>query len=339
MSKTMNRRSALTKMSVISTAACACSCGGNGSETALRSQVIKFSHCHQADFSSELHTSAWQFQQYVNYKSETLRVKLYPSNALGQEREIYEGMQLGGGATCIVSGTAILNTFIRSIGVLDLPFLWRDYGHVHRVLDGDVGRYFAGQLGREGFKLLAWLDSWGYRNVVTARREIHSPEDLGGLKIRTIETPIYIAALKAMGANATPMAFGEIYTSLQTGVLDGFEHNASTVLANKYYEVAKHIVLTRHLFGPVVLVYSKADWERLSGKEQALVQEAADMARDIERALAPVRDSECLETLKQHGMTITEIDTSAFRDAAVDLQNRVAAELGATELLETIRSL
>lgn len=339
MSVSINRRSALAKLSLVPAMAFASSCNKTGSGAESPLTVIKFTHCHQADFSSELHTSAWQFQQYVNDASETLRVKLYPSSALGQEREIYEGMQLGGGATCIVSGTAILNNFIRSISILDLPFLWRDYDHVHRVLDGEVGDFFSVELEREGFKLLAWLDSWGYRNVVTANRKVTSPDDLRGLKIRTIETPIYIAALDAMGVNATPMAFGEIYTSLQTGVLDGFEHNASAILANKYYEVAKHIVLTRHLFGPVVLVYSKADWDRLDEAEQTLVQEAAFATRDIERALAPIRERESLQKLEEHGMTLTEIDTSSFHDAAIDLQDRIASEFGMTELLEQIRSL
>lgn len=338
MSKTITRRSALLSMTATPVLAAASGCGGGGPETSSRRTMIKFSHCQQADFSSELHTTAWIFKQWINEHSGKLRVKIYPSSALGQEREIYEGMQLGGGATCVVSGTAILNNFIKKIGVLDLPFLWRDYEHVHRVLDGEVGRQLAGELERRGFTVLVWLDSWGYRNVVTASRDVRTPEQLRGLKIRTIETPIYIAALNAMGTNATPMAFGELYTSLQTGVLDGFEHNASTIVANKYYEVTKHIILTRHLFGPVVLVYSKADWDRLSGEEQEIVQAAANMTRDIERALAPVREAECLTQLQDHGMTITEIDTSAFRENAIELQDNLAAELGATDLLEKIRA-
>jgi len=297
------------------------------------------SHCHQADYSSELHTASWLFAQYVNEHSNTLEIRLYPSSVLGQEREVYEGMQIGGGANCAVSGTAILSNFNKKIGVLDLPFLWRDYEHAHRVLDGEVGRVIADELKDQGFHVLAWMDSWGYRNVVTSKREVTKPEQLAGLKIRTIETPIYIAAVNAMGANATPMAFGEIYTSLQTGVLDGFEHSAAIMYANRYYEVSKYIALTRHLFGPVALIYSQSDWEMLFEDERTVINEAAVFARDIERALAPVKEKESLRLLQEEGMVVHEIDTTAFREKAVAIQDKLAAERGAEELLSMIRDM
>jgi TRAP-type C4-dicarboxylate transport system substrate-binding protein len=109
-----------------------------------------------------------------------------------------------------------------------LPFLWQDYEHVHRVLDGRVGRVLEEDLDKAGFKVLAWMDSWGYRNLV-ARKPVAAPSDLKGLKIRTIPTPLYIATLNTMGCNATPMPFGEVYSSMQTGVLDGFEHSAAMI--------------------------------------------------------------------------------------------------------------
>ena len=313
------------------------SCGTGGSGGAVKKRAIKVSHCLQADFSSELHTAAWIFQQWVNDHSETLEVRIYASNALGQERDVYEGMQLGGGASCALSGTAILNNFNKKIGVLDLPFLWRDYDHVHRVLDGEIGDVLADELAEQGFVVLAWMDSWGYRNVVTTSKEVVRPEDLKGLKIRTIQTPNYIAALNAMGSNATPMAFGEVYTSLQTGVLDGFEHNASIVKGNKFYEVAGHIALTRHLFGPVAFVFSKAEWDTLTDEEQRIIREGAIMARDIERALAPVREEEAMDFLKGKGMKIHEIDTAVFRKNAEKLQEELARECDAADLLTKIR--
>jgi len=317
------------------------SCGGGDGTGASNAgkKTIKISHCLQADFSSELHTAAWIFQQWVNDHSETLEVKIYAANALGQERDVYEGMQLGGGASCAVSGTAILNNFNRTIGVLDLPFLWEDYDHVHRVLDGDIGEKLAAELEQQGFIVLAWLDSWGWRNVVTTDTPVTSPDDLRGLKIRTIQTPTYIAALNAMGANATPMAFGEIYTSLQTGVLDGFEHSAAIVRANRFHEVTKHIALTRHLFGPVVMVFSKAEWNMLTDVEKKVIREGAKMAQDMERALAPIREREALDFLVEHGMTVHEIDTSVFEERAKTLQEELARECGALELLERIREM
>ncbi|MFC1542014.1 TRAP transporter substrate-binding protein [Candidatus Latescibacterota bacterium] len=310
----------------------------NTNSNNLKKKVIKLSHCHQVDFSSELHMAAWIFQHWVNDHSPTLDVKIYAANALGQERDVYEGMQLGGGASCVVGGTAILDNFNKKIGVLDLPFLWRDYDHVHTVLDGEVGDILENEMEQQGFKILAWMDSWGYRNVVTSNREIKTPEDLSGLKIRTIQTPTYIEALNAMGANATPMAFGEIYTSLQTGVLDGFEHSASIIQASKFYEVSKYIAITKHLFGPVVFVFSKAEWDNLTDEEKRVVSEGAKMARDIERTLATIREEESFEYLIEQGMIIHEIDTSGFRKKSEEIQDKLSAELGATDLLELIRS-
>jgi TRAP-type transport system periplasmic protein len=302
-------------------------------------KVIKLSHSHQADFASEIHTAAWIFQKWIADNSDTLEVKIYAANALGEEREVYEGMQLGSGATCVISGTAILNNFTEKIGVLDLPFLWKGYDHVHAVLDGEAGDMLSEELEQAGFKVLAWMDSWGYRNVVTSAKEVTTPEDLKGLKIRTIQTPIYVAALNAMGANATPMAFGEVYTAMQTGVLDGFEHGAAVVKAQKFYEVSKYIALTRHLFGPLVFAYSQTEWDKLSPEEQEVVLEAAIMARDVQRGLAPIREAEAFEFLKGKGMVINEIDTSTFRENAVEIQDEIAAERDATELLEIIRSV
>ena len=305
---------------------------------ALAQTEIRVAHTHQGDFSSEIHTAAWIFANYVNENSETLDVSVYPNNALGEEREVYEGMQLGAGATCTISGTAILNNFTDRVGILDLPFIWQGYDHVHAVLDGPVGDALAEELGAQGFEVLAWMDSWGYRNVVTTEVQVAEPSDLEGLKLRTIPTPIYVAAINAMGANATPMNFGEVYTALETGVLDGFEHGAAVVVANRFYEVANHVALTRHLFGPLVMSCSSTVWETLSPEEQDLMREAAVFARDVQRSLAPLREREAFDYLRDQGMTITEVDTGVFVENARSVQDELAAEMGAGDLLEQIRA-
>jgi TRAP-type C4-dicarboxylate transport system substrate-binding protein len=142
-----------------------------------------------------------------------------------------------------------------------------------------------------------------------------------------------------MGANATPMAFGEVYTSMQTGVLDGFEHGASVIVANNFYEVADYIALTQHLFGPLVFIYSLDQWEELSAEEQEVIMEGARRARDEQRRLAPIREEEAFDFLREQGMVINDIDTTEFERNALEIQNEIAAERGATDLLETIRDL
>jgi len=298
---------------------------------------LKLSHSHQPSMASEIHTAAWVFRNWVNENADDLEVKIYPANALGEERAVYEGMQLGGGASCVISGTTILNNFVQKLGVVDLPFLWQSYDHIHRVFDGEVGETLEQELDTVGLKVVGWMDSWGWRNVVTSEKEVTKPEDVEGLKIRTIQSPVYVAAVNSMGANATPMAFGEVYTAMQTGVLDGFEHGSAVIVAQKFYEVAKYIARTEHLISPLVFACSKAEWESWSEKDRAVVETAAELAQDINRSLAPKREAEAFEFLKEQGMEINDIDTSGFRKNAENVQQEIAADLGAEDLLAKIK--
>lgn len=298
---------------------------------------IRFAHSHAPDTNGELHFSATAFAEAVGNTSDKLTVRIYPQGTLGSEREVYEGLQLGSGASCTVSGSAILNNFDQRIGVLDMPYLWKDYDHVHRVLDGEVGRDLAAGLEKQGIVVLAWLDSWGYRNIVTRNKPVKRPEDLKGLKIRTIPTPVYLASLRMMGTDPSPMSWGETYTALQTGVIDGFEQASAILVAERFYEVTKHITLTRHLFGPLAMCYSKAHWDRLSPADQAVIRRAAEQARDQERARALERETAAMALLREKGMQIHEFDARAFEQAAIKLQDQIAKERGATDLLEKIR--
>jgi TRAP-type transport system periplasmic protein len=205
------------------------------------------------------------------------------------------------------------------------------------VLDGPVGKELEGDMEKAGFKVLSWAVSWGYRNVVTAKKEVKTAADLKGLKIRTIPTKVFVAAVNAMGANATPMNFGEIYTSLQSGVLDGYEHTASTTISFKFNEVACCIAMTRHLMDPTVLVFSLAEWNKFNAAEQAVMMKGAQAAADIVRKLAPEREAEALATVKKLGMKVNEIDVAPLQKAALAAQDDLAKEFGAESLLAQVR--
>ncbi len=299
---------------------------------------VKLSHATAADLGNDNHMVAWIMKNYINEYSDTLDARIYAANALGEERAVVEGMQLGAGATCHIGGSAIHNNFVRRMGVLDLPFMWKGYDHAHAVLDGPVGQALAKEYEGRGIKVLGWQDSWGYRNVVTSKKEIKTAADLKGLKIRTIQTPTYVAALNAMGASATPMAFGEVYTALQTGVLDGFEHAPPVVLTGKYYEIAKYVTLTGHLFGPTVTACSMKEWSGYTDKERGVLAAAAKMAQDVNRSLSAQRDAEALEALKARGMIISSIDKQPFIAAAAPVQDDLAKQIGAEDLLKIIRA-
>ena len=185
--------------------------------------------------------------------------------------------------------------------------------------------------------MLGWAVSWGYRNVVTAKKEVKTAADLKGLKIRTIPTKVFVSAVNAMGANATPMNFGEIYTSLQSGVLDGYEHTAATTVSFKLNEVACCIAMTRHLMDPTVLVFSLAEWKKFTPAEQAVMQKGAQEAARIVRAMAPEEEAKSLAAVKKLGMKVNDIDVGPLQKAAINAQDELAKDFGAESLLAQIR--
>lgn len=300
--------------------------------------TIKFGFSSVADLENDNGTAALLFKQYVESRTDDIVVEIHGSSALGSDADVIQALQLGSGATMYIGGTATFNTFVPKVGVLDLPFLWTDYAHVARSLDGDVGNSLKADFEAAGFKVLGYGFSWGYRNVVTKGIPITEPGHVTGLKLRTIQSPIYVAALNAMGANATPMSFNEVYTALQAGVLDGFEHAASMTYSAKLYEVSDHLALTRHLFGPTAMAYSMPLWNQLTPEQQALLEEAAVFSLTVARAMAPGREQEALQKLQGVGMTITEVDTTPFVEAALPLQDQLAGDIGAADLLEGIRA-
>jgi tripartite ATP-independent transporter DctP family solute receptor len=280
---------------------------------------------------------AHQFMSYVNANSDSVEVKVFPNSQLGQTREVIEAMRLGSGASGTTGGPAEYASFVKRLGVLGLPFLWNSYDHANAVLDGSVGKELDAEMEKAGFKVLSWAVSWGYRNVVTAKKEVTKASDLKGLKIRTIPTKVFVSAINAMGANATPMNFGEIYTSLQSGVLDGYEHTAATTISFKMYEVACCMALTKHLMDPTFLVFSLAEWKKLSPTEQAALQKAATEAGKVVREMAPQREGEALAQVRKLGMKVNEIDTAPLVKAALQAQDELAKEFGAEKLLDQIR--
>jgi tripartite ATP-independent transporter DctP family solute receptor len=281
---------------------------------------------------------AVEFAENANKAAATLDVRVFPASQLGQTREVIEAMRLGSGAAGTTGGPAEYASFVRRLGVLGLPFIWKSYDHATAVLDGPVGKELDQDMEKAGFKTLSWAVSWGYRNVITSKKEVKQASDLKGLKIRTIPTKVFVAAINSMGANATPMNFGEIYTSLQSGVLDGYEHTAATTISFKMYEVACCMALTKHLMDPTFLVFSLAEWKKLSPSEQAALQKAAHDAARVVREMAPQREGEALAQVKKLGMKVNEIDLAPLQKAALQAQDELAKEFGAEKLLAQIRA-
>lgn len=289
------------------------------------------------DLNVETTFMAVNFASAVNAASSSVEVKVFAASQLGQTREVIEAMRLGSGAAGTTGGPAEYASFVKRLGVLGLPFLWKSFDHAYNVLNGPVGKELEADMEKAGFKVLTWSVAWGYRNVVTAKKEVKQPGDLKGLKIRTIPTKVFVAAINSMGANATPMNFGEIYTSLQSGVLDGYEHTAATTLSFKFNEVACCIAMTRHLMDPTFLVFSLPEWKKLSAKDREILAKAARDAGATVKAQAAKREADSLAQVKKLGMKVNEIDLAPLQKAAATAQEELAREFDAQKLLGQIR--
>jgi tripartite ATP-independent transporter DctP family solute receptor len=298
--------------------------------------ILRLSHSMAAGNTS-LHQLADRFRTHAETATGgAVTVRLFPSGTLGQEREVVQQVQEGL-VDFMISGTAIWGSVAPKLQVLDFPFLWRDWNHVHAVMDHEVGREAADYLERTvRMRPLAWGDSFGFRHVVTRSREITEPGQLAGLKLRTIQSPIYVKAMELMGASPTPMAFGEVYTSLQTGVIDGYEHDASTTLQQRFYEVAGYLTHTRHIAGVLGLWCSASTLRTVSADIRRVLEASALEASAYQRERGPIEEMSATAALRTQGMTIRDIDAHTWRPAAEALWQREARALDAVPWLEAV---
>ena len=305
---------------------------------AQEKKLIRVHTAGPADPGVDQTALATKFMEYVNANSNTIEVKVFPNSALGQTREVIEAMRLGSGASATTGGPGEYLSFVKRLGVLGLPFVWKSYDHAIRVLDGEVGAELNGDMEKSGFKVLGWGMAWGFRNVVTAKKEVTKVEDLKGLKIRTIPNKVFVAAINSLGANATPMNWGEVYTSMQSGVLDGYEHTHMQTLSFKLYEIACCVALTRHIMDPTMLAFSLPEWKKFNPSEQELLTKAGKFAADYLREMAPQKEKEAQDALAKNGMKIHEIDLAPLQSAVIQAQDDLAKEIGTEDLLAKIRA-
>jgi len=285
---------------------------------------------HIADPQNPYAQGAQKFADLVAEKSGgTINVEVYPSSQLGNQRDLVEGLTLGT-LDLTMTSTAVLGNFHPQIAVFDLPFIFRDREHAFEALD-TVGMEIAKDLEEKGMKVLAFYEN-GVRNMTNNIRPIRVPEDMKGLKIRVMEQPIYIAMMKALGANPTPMAFGELFTALQKGVVDGQENPAAHIYTKRFFEVQKYISLTEHTYSAEPLVVSMITWNKLTPEQQTIIQEAAEEACDWQRQLAIDLENGYWDKIRESGKSeiITDVDKEAFREATApvwkDFEDQVGKE-------------
>ncbi len=284
------------------------------------------------------HQGATEFARLVNERTGgRVRIDVFPAGQLGAgEREEIEALQLGG-IDLVVSGTAVMANFLPDFAVMDLPFLFKDYQQADAVLDGPVGRELLARLDGAGLNLTG-LALWeqGFRHLTNSRRPITSPADVKGLKIRVQENPIHVDAFNALGAQATPMAWGEVYTALRQGVIDGQENPLAVLTSHKIYEVQKHLALTGHFYAPAIIVASRSRFDALPADVREVMRTTAREVSKSMRQAARRAEAEQLEQLKALGMQVTTPDKAPFQRAMQPVYDKYRSRFGA--LIDQIRS-
>jgi tripartite ATP-independent transporter DctP family solute receptor len=260
----------------------------------------------------------------------------HPASALGGERELIEAVQIGT-LDMVITSSGPLPNFVAETQVLDLPFLFRDYDHARGVLDGEIGQELLAKVDESGMKALVWTEN-GFRHITNSQHPVRTPQDLAGLKIRTMENPIHLRAFEALGAAPTPMSFAELFTALQQGVVDAQENPIVVISVSRFSEVQDHLTLSGHLYSPAIIIMSQSRWDSLSEEEQGWFMEAARASVEVTRGRVTELEETGVDQLREAGMeVVTEIDRAAFEAAVQPAYEAYTQEYG-DELIERIRS-
>ena len=247
-----------------------------------------------------------KFAELVAQKSgNKIRVRLFPGGVLGGDLETVSALQ-GGTVEMMVLNSGILQAQVKDFTVYDFPFLFNSDKEVDALVDGDFGKSLHKKLADKGLVGLAYFDL-GFRNITNSKHPITKPEDIAGLKLRVIQSPIYVDLFSALGANPTPLAFTELYNALESKAVDGQENPFTVILSSKFDEVQKYLTITRHIYNPQSVIVSKKFWDTLNPDEQKLIQEAIDEAAVYQRKVSREAALTALEALKRHGMQVNEL--------------------------------
>jgi TRAP-type transport system periplasmic protein len=249
---------------------------------------------------------AKKFGELLEQKSGgKMKAKAFGGGSLGGDAQVISSLQ-GGVVEMTLVSPGLLTGLIKEFSVFDLPFMFTSYREVDAVMDGPVGTRLLGMLNDKGLIGLGYWDH-GFRNLTTAKRPINKMEDISGLKVRVIQIPIFIDTFSALGANPVPLPFPELYTALETGTVDGQENPFASIETSKFFEVQKYAATTGHVYNPLVAIFSKKVWDKLTEDERRIVQEAATEAGLYERKVSREANEKSMQTLRGEGMQITEL--------------------------------
>jgi tripartite ATP-independent transporter DctP family solute receptor len=308
-------------------------CGGNDSSNKKDSSaggknqiVMKLGHGQTE--AHPYHLGAKRFAELVDkYTSGSVKVDIHPNATLGAERDMVEGVSMGTIDACITTNAPLTN-FDDKFNVFEFPYLFKTREEAQKILDGKIGQNLLKGLESKNIIGLSYFEN-GFRNITNSKKEIKTVKDLEGMKIRTMESSIHVASFKAMGANPTPMNWGEVYTALAQGTIDGQENPPMAILDGKIYEVNKYMSMTHHFYSPAELLMRKDLFDKMSDDQKKGVKKAAVEAAAYEREQAEKFNTGKIDELKKNGMQVTEVDVTSFSNACQKVYKEFDSKYGA----------
>lgn len=329
----MKTKSAIRRLLVATVAATAV-LAASGVAAQVKERTLKFAFQNQTGHPQAL--GAQKFADLVAAKSDgKMKVKLFAGGVLGGDLQTVSALQ-GGTIELTVLNAGILSAQVKEFAAYDLPFLFNDGKEADAVTDGPFGQKLMAKLEDKGLYGLGYWDL-GFRNLTNSRRPITRADDIAGLKIRVIQSPIYIDVFSALSANATPLPFPELYPALEQKAVDGQENPNTTILSSKFSEVQKYITQTRHIYNPQALLISKKTWDSMSAEEKKILTQASNEATVFQRAASRGAADGALDALKKAGMTVSEIspeEMTKLRAKVKPVIDKYAASVGDTTVKE-----
>ena len=277
---------------------------------------------HGVTENTAMHLGWLKFKDLVEERTKgEIFIDIYPNQQLGGDRELVEATQLGNIAGTAPS-TSPVAAFAADFFIFDVQFMFSNREHVYKILDGAPGKAVLKACEQYNLKGLGYFEN-GFRNLTNSKRPVRTPADLQGMKLRTMENPLHLAAWQALGANPTPMAFGELFTALQQKTVDGQENPMELIFNNKFFEVQPHLTKTQHIYTPYVILFNLEVWNSLTPEQQDILQKSMDEAVTYQRAQALQADKTAEEGIRKGGTQVLELTPQEL----AQFQNTVKAVL------------
>lgn len=307
------------------------------SEAAAAEEVFELKLGHLADPANPYALGATKIAELVEERTDgKLVIKIFPSSQLGNAQKLIEGLVLGT-LDFAMTTTAVLGQFEQKLLVFGFPYMMRDRAHAYKALD-TIGMELGENLEAKGIKVLGYFEN-GIRHMINNKRKINSPDDMKGLKMRVMSTPVYIELMKSLGADPTPMAFGEVYSACQQGTIDGLECPAVHFWQMRFFEVNKYITLTGHTYESEPFLMSMKTWNRLPEDYQKILVEATAEALEYSRKIAVEQESDYFQKIKDSGICqIDEVDIAPFAEQSKAVWEKLESTVG-KDLIERIQAV